>query len=174
MRGKLFNIYEQTFVIRSIFFFAFWIPFMNGGSVCKVLANEHSYDLGTLRISSLYIRGTIQSRPAAGYMTIHNLGSKSDKLITVSSPMANRVKFHKTIFENNVAKMLQIPHIPLPPKSTIILKPGGIHLMVMGLKMPLAADSFFPMTLKFEVGGTINTKSRIKSFSVKKMKHGNH
>ena len=88
MRGKLFNIYFQTFVIRSIFFFAFLIPFMNGGSVGKVLANEHSYELGTLRISSLYIRGTIQSRPAAGYITIHNLGSD---MIRISELLIPRV-----------------------------------------------------------------------------------
>ena len=163
MRGKLFNIYEQTFVIRSIFFFAFSIPFLSSGLVGIVLADGNSYELGALRISSLYIRGTIQSRPAAGYMTIHNLGSEPDKLISISSPMAERVELHKTSIENGIAKMFKMPQIPLPPKSTIILKPGNFHLLVMGLKKPLVAVTLFPMTLNFATEGAINSNLKVKA-----------
>ena len=70
--------------------------------------------------------------------------------------------------------MFKMPQIPLPPKSTIILKPGSFHLMVMGLKKPLVTGTLFPMTLSFATEGAINTQFKVKGFSKKKRKHGKH
>ena len=171
LQRKFSNLFEQKFVINWIFKFGFFMVLIDTSSVGIAFANEHEYQHGTLRISSLYIRGTIQGRPAAGYMTIDNLGTKSDKLTSVSSPMAKRVELHKTSIENSVAKMLHMPHLPLPPKSTIILKPGSFHLMVMGLRKPLVANSLFPMTLNFSIGGRIHTKFKVEEFSRRKRIH---
>ena len=138
----------------------------------KILyANENTYSISSLRISSFYLRGTIQRRPAAAYMTIQNLGQISDSLLSASSPMAGMIDFHETRVESGVAKMRQLQHIGVKPKSMTVLKPGGLHLMIKELKIPPIAGGIFVITLKFEHAGTIDIKFPVKTFSGTKMEH---
>ena len=138
----------------------------------KILyANENTYNIGNLRISSFYLRGTIQRRPAAAYMTIQNLGHISDNLLSASSPMAGVIEFHETRVESGVAKMRQVRHIRVGPNTMTVLKPGGLHLMIKELKIPPIAGRIFVITLKFEHAGTVDIKFPVKTFSGMKMGH---
>ena len=87
----------------SLIIFLFLILTLDTSQI--LYANENNYNIGNLRIYSFYLRGTIQRRPAAAYMTIQNLGHISDSLLSASSPMAGVIEFHETRVESGVAKM---------------------------------------------------------------------
>jgi len=60
--------------------------------------------------------------------------------------------------EGDVMKMREVEAIELPAGKTVELKPGGLHIMLMGLKAPLKAGSSVPLTLKFEKAGEVSVK----------------
>ena len=165
------SIYKYRCIHNLIFLVIFLFVILTLDTSKILYANENTYNIGSLRISSIYLRGTIQRRPAAAYMTIQNSGQISDRLLSASSPMAGVIDFHETRVESGVAKMRQVRHIAVKPKSMTVLKPGGLHLMVKELKTPPVAGGIFVITLKFERAGTIDIKFPVKTFSRKKSEH---
>lgn len=119
------------------------------------LANAHEFEAGDLRIDHPYARPTIANlRTSTAYLTLENKGKSADKLISLSSPVAQSVEMHTMSMENGVMKMREVPSIELKPGEKVTMRPGdGYHLMLMGLTQPLKAGNKFPMTLSFEKAG---------------------
>lgn len=110
----------------------------------------------TLTITEVWAR---ESPPAvtngAAYMTITNRGPASDRLIAVSGDVAETIELHTHIREGSVMTMRRVEAIALPPGVQTVLQPGGLHMMLMGLKQPLVAGHRFPVRLRFERAGEI-------------------
>jgi copper(I)-binding protein len=101
------------------------------------------------------------AKTGAAYLTIHNKGGASDALIAVSSPTANKAMVHRTIMEEGVMKMRPALPVELAPGATVKLAPGGLHVMLMGLKAPLKEGEVVPITLTFENAGAIAIEARV-------------
>jgi copper(I)-binding protein len=89
---------------------------------------------------------------SAAFMTIHNDDMNDHKVVSASSPAAKNVELHTHTHDNGVMKMRQIPEINLPAGGDAILKPGGLHVMLIGLTQELTADKPVAVTIKFEDG----------------------
>jgi copper(I)-binding protein len=98
----------------------------------------------------------------AAYMTITAQGGAGDRLIAAASPAANRAELHTHIMEGNVMRMRQVQGIDVKPGETAALKPGGFHVMLLGLKQPLVEGQSFPLTLTFEKGGRIDVEVKVQ------------
>lgn len=85
-----------------------------------------------------------------GYLSLHNPGKSSDRLLGASSPAAERVELHRMAMEGDVMRMRQVSAIALPAGKPVELKPGGLHLMLLGLKAPLKAGESVSFTLVIE------------------------
>lgn len=123
-------------------------------------AGAHDYKLGTLEIGHPWARATPPTAPAGGgYMTITNKGTDPDRLVSVKSPAAGMVQVHEMKMEGNVMRMRELEGgLAIPPGSTVALAPGGLHLMMMGLKVPLKQGERVLVTLVFEKAGTIDVE----------------
>lgn len=107
-----------------------------------------------LVVSDLWSRPAAQGGNGAGFLTVENKGSTPDKLIAVSSPIASRVEIHESMIMDGKAMMHPRPGgATVPANGTLQLKPGGWHLMFIGLKRPLKAGDTFPATLTFQKAG---------------------
>ena len=95
------------------------------------------------------------SNGAAYVATLENTGKQPDRLIRVSTPVAQRAEIHTMAVDaGGVMRMREVGEIALPPGVPVKMRPGdGYHLMLMGLKQPLKEGDKFPMTLEFERGG---------------------
>lgn len=93
------------------------------------------------------------ARNGAVYMTILNRGTAADRLVAASSPAAARAELHKTISEGGVMKMRPVDGVPVDPAGKAVLKPGGLHLMLLDLKAPLMQGETVSVTLTFEQAG---------------------
>lgn len=101
------------------------------------------------------------SRPAppvavngAAYVSFHNMGPEQDRLISARSNIADRIEIHDHIMENGLVKMRHIEDgISLKSGEKIELKPGGMHLMLLGLQEPLVEGASFQIILQFEQAG---------------------
>jgi len=120
-------------------------------------AHPHEYTLGTLAIGHPHARPTAPGQPTGGgYLTVTNRGRTADRLVGAAAPsVAQAVEVHEMRLEGNVMRMREIGTLEVPAGKTVKLEPGGLHLMIMGLKAPLAAGQHVPLTLTFEKAGRI-------------------
>jgi len=110
-----------------------------------------------IAVSEPWARPTIgEGRVTAAYMTIQSLGD-ADVLRSASSPKAARIEIHETkMNDDGVMKMRPLKDgLAVPPGAAVSLKPGGLHIMVMGIEGKLAKGSTLPLTLEFEKAGTV-------------------
>ncbi|HXU52170.1 MAG TPA: copper chaperone PCu(A)C [Casimicrobiaceae bacterium] len=134
-------------------------------------AAAHDYSLAALKIAHPYARATPPGADIGGaYLTIDNKGA-ADRLMSASSPAAARVELHTMAMDNGVMRMSEVKGIDLPPGSQVKLKPGGLHMMLVGLKTPLAEGSRVPLRLTFEHAGSIDVEVAVESMSAGAMKH---
>jgi copper(I)-binding protein len=104
-------------------------------------------------------QGWARATPGAGktavvYFTIANKGSQPDRLLSLSTPVADSAVLHETRMEGGVMKMRPLGPVTVDAGQTLHLKPSGDHLMLEGLTHPLKEGEQFPVTLVFEKAGT--------------------
>jgi copper(I)-binding protein len=110
----------------------------------------------TIEIAHPFARATaVTAKTGAAYFTIVNAGASDDRLIAASSPIAEKSELHATIDDNGVMKMRPLVAIAVKAGERVELKPGGMHLMLTGLKAPLKVGQSFPLTLTFEKAGPV-------------------
>ena len=117
-----------------------------------------NYKLGSLEISQPWTRATpATAQSAGGFLTVTNKGTTPDRLISARSTVSDKVEVHEVRMDGNVMKMRELEKgLEIAPGATVMLKPGGYHIMFMGLKAPIAKDSEVPVTLVFEKAGSID------------------
>ncbi len=91
-----------------------------------------------------------------GYLEIVNSGA-ADRLLSVSSPRAERVEIHESRMEDGMQSMHMSATLPLAAHSRILFAPGALHLMLIGVKRPLVVGERVPLMLMFERGGHVMT-----------------
>ena len=92
---------------------------------------------------------------SAVYFVIVNETNTPDALIGATSPVAMSAELNETLRVNDVAKMVPIPRVEVPAQGRIEFKPGGQHVMLMGLMQELAVGKKIAVTLRFEKSGAI-------------------
>ena len=127
------------------------------------VSQAHEYKLGDLLIDHPWARASIGKAPnGAAYMTITTEGAETDRLLAVESNVANRVELHNHLMVDGVMKMRPVAAIEVAPGEPTLLQPGGLHVMLMGLKAPLKKGESFPMTLVFERAGKVEVEIKIE------------
>jgi copper(I)-binding protein len=99
-----------------------------------------------------------------GYLTVTNHGPGEDRLLEVTSPVAEKIQFHAMAIDNGVAKMTRLLTIELHPGVPVVFKPGGIHMMLLGLNHQLKEGETVPLTLTFEKAEAIEVDARVLGF----------
>jgi copper(I)-binding protein len=111
------------------------------------------------------------AKTGAAYMTLANNGTAADRLLGATTPLADKVEFHKETEENGVSRMREVPSIEVQPGAKVTFKPGEMHMMMVGLRQPLKEGQTLPLTLQFEKAGSIPVTASIGKVGA--MKHGN-
>lgn len=117
----------------------------------------HDYKVGSLEINHPWTRATAPSaRSGGGFLTIVNKGDVPDRLISARSDASEKVEIHEMKMDGNIMRMRELEKgLELSPGATVLLKPGGYHIMFMELKAPMTKGTKVPVTLVFERAGSI-------------------
>ncbi len=123
------------------------------------------YKLGALEIRQPWTRATpATALSGGGFLTITNTGTTPDRLISARSTASTKVEVHEMKMDGNVMKMRELEKgLDIPAGATVALKPGGYHIMFMGLKAPIAKDAMVPVTLVFEKAGSIDVQMKAEA-----------
>lgn len=118
----------------------------------------------SIQIENAYIRELPPNvATAAVYMTIHNVGQHPMTLNEVRSDVAESVMLHQTSMQNGMMVMEHVMNLELNGRTSITLTPGGLHIMLMGLKRSLRAGDAISLTLHFANGLVISSTAPVIS-----------
>jgi hypothetical protein len=120
----------------------------------SAMAQTGPTETKNVEINNAWARATPgKAENGAAYLTI--VSPIADRLTAISTPEAKSAELHNMTMDGGVMKMRPLPNgIDLPAGQQVTLKPGGTHIMLMGLKEPLKEGNAFPLTLTFEKAGT--------------------
>jgi periplasmic copper chaperone A len=124
-----------------------------------------TYKAGTIEIEQPWARATPKGATiGAGYMKITNTGSEPDRLVGGTVSFAQRVEVHSMTMEQGVMKMREVKDgLEIKPGEAVELKPGGYHVMFVGLKEALKQGEDLSVTLKFAKAGTVEVKYPVQA-----------
>jgi copper(I)-binding protein len=127
-------------------------------------ATAHEYTSKTVTVAYPWARATPGGAKVGGaYLEIRAAaGGRGDRLIAAKSPVAGSAELHNHIMENGVARMRRVDAIAVPAGKSVILKPGGYHLMLTDLKAPLKEGDRLKLTLVFEKAGEIEVEATVE------------
>jgi copper(I)-binding protein len=110
-----------------------------------------------LMVTNPWSRPATAGGTAAGFMTVTNHGKVADALVAVETPVAGRAELHRSSMAGGVMRMAPVDRLPLAPGAAVTLAPGGLHVMLIGLKAGLKAGDRAPATLVFASGARVKT-----------------
>lgn len=131
---------------------------------------------GPISVSKAWTRQTAPNQSVGGgFLTIRNVGKTDDRLLTASTPLAAEVQIHSMSMDKGVMKMRRVKEgITIPAGKSLELKPGGLHIMFIGLKKPFNLGDKIPVTLKFQRAGTVKVNFDVQSISSTSAMEGHH
>jgi copper(I)-binding protein len=91
----------------------------------------------------------------AVYFTIRNPAARPDQVVTLRSPAGELAEIHETKMSDGIMQMRQITAATVPAGGTLALEPGGIHVMLIGLRSPLVPGAKLPLILTFRHAGEV-------------------
>lgn len=127
-----------------------------------------------IEIEGAYARASIPNAPnSAAFFVIKNNSDKDIAITSANSDIAEKNELHTHIKENQMLKMMKIEKLVVPAKSSLELKSGGDHVMLMGLKKELKAGDEISLELSFSDGDKKSIKVPVKDLAstMHKMQH---
>ncbi|RWB61274.1 MAG: copper chaperone PCu(A)C [Mesorhizobium sp.] len=124
---------------------------------CVPGAFAHEFKIGDLEIGHPWSRATPPgAKVAGGYFTVTNKGNSPDRLLSISSDISDKAELHEMGVKDGVMTMRPVSGgLEIPARGKVALKPGGYHLMFVGLKRQPKQGEKFPATLTFEKAGSV-------------------
>jgi len=110
------------------------------------------------------------AKTGAAYMTLINNGSAGDRLLGATTPVADKIQFHSVTEDNGVSRMREMHDVAVAPGARVTFSPGGMHVMLVGLKQPLKEGQTFPLALTFEKAGKVDVTVSVAKVGA--MQHG--
>jgi periplasmic copper chaperone A len=152
----------SSMLIRAVVALSCLFPFIFS-------AAAHEFKLGDLVLLHPWTRATAPGAPVAGgYVTITNTGTAPDRLVSGSFEASASFEIHEMTMEGDIMKMAELPNgLEIPAGQTITLKPGGLHMMFIGLKTPLAEGAKVKGTLVFEKAGKVDVEFVVEARGAK-------
>ena len=127
-----------------------------------------------VEIEGAYARASIPNVPnSAAFFVIKNNSDKDIAITSANSDIAEKNELHTHIKENKMMKMMKIEKLVVPAKSSLELKSGGDHVMLIGLKKELKAGDEISLELSFSDGDKKSIKVPVKDLAstMHKMQH---
>lgn len=125
------------------------------------------------RASAIAIEGAwarAAARDAAGrggssavYLVVRNRSSHNDALLGARSDVADAVEMHRSFMDQGMMRMEPVGRVMVPARGTLTLEPGGLHIMLIGLRRDLTEGAHLTLTLQFERAGPVTVQVPVRA-----------
>jgi len=172
----MFNISKISNVIKYSVIFSILII----GHVNTVSAHDHKKMNQVAKQTSMVVTGAwARALPpvvpnGAAYLSLQNMENKQDTLLSIASSIAKHTMLHESYLDDDKVAMRHISQLNIEAGQQVEFKPGGYHIMLMGLKQPLSLGTTFNVTLKFEHAGLVEVPVTVIEKKPSKMTGHHH
>ena len=118
--------------------------------------------VGNLSIDDVWARSGQPGQVSAAFMEIKNKGA-ADKIVSAHCDCAKATELHTMTMADGKMIMAQVPTMEVPANGELKLKPGGYHIMLIGLNRPLVSGETLPIKVKFEKAGDVTLQAKIRN-----------
>jgi periplasmic copper chaperone A len=123
-------------------------------------------------IGDPYARAVPPGQPnSAVFMSLTNQSGQAQALVGAESTVSEIVELHTHVEEDGMMRMRRIEQIDVPAGETVTLKPGGLHVMLIGLTQALEPDDAVELTLIFDDGSRIPVQAPVRKIQMQPMDH---
>jgi copper(I)-binding protein len=119
---------------------------------------------GFISVYGAWARPADAGAESAAYLTITNGQLQDDTLVGASSPIAASAAVHQTTSDDSgMTGMHPVPSVVIRAGQTLVMEPGGYHVMLTGLQQPLTVGNTFQLTLTFEKTGPVSVAVEVRA-----------
>jgi periplasmic copper chaperone A len=116
----------------------------------------------SLVAQNAWVRATPGTDMAAAYLTLRNVSANTVTVTGVQSPIAGHAMIHETNVQGGLSRMRPREQLVVPPGSTLKFEPGGLHVMLHGLKQPLTVGQTVPLVITLAGGNTVQVTASVR------------
>lgn len=118
---------------------------------------------GEFKVMDAWARPAASGDNGAVYFIISNATDADDRLLSASTDVASAAEVHMSMMDSNGVMTMQMQEaVPIPAQQEVIFKPGGLHVMLVGLRQDLNIGDTISLTLNFEAGGSITVQAPVE------------
>ncbi|MBB4197685.1 hypothetical protein GGD83_001477 [Rhodoblastus sphagnicola] len=119
-----------------------------------------------IEVTGAWSRATVRGASVGvGYMTIDNETGATDTFTGAASDRADRAEIHESREQDGVMTMRAVPKgVEIKAGKRLELKPGGYHVMLIGLKSALLPGETVHVTLHFAKAGDVGADLQVEGF----------
>lgn len=122
-----------------------------------------------------YVRLAPPGAPATGaFMVLKNAGDRDVALVKAENPVSRTTELHNHVNDGGVMRMRPVSAVEIRSRGEAVLKPGGLHIMLIDLKAPLKEGDVVPITLGFDDGSSKKIEARVVRPAAMPMEHHKH
>lgn len=144
----------------------FVLPLLLGSISTQLMAAADAAD--SVSVGDPYVRAVPPGQPnSAAFMKLHNNSTARHSIISADSSVAKLVELHTHVKEGGMMKMRQVKKIDIPSRGETVLQPGGLHVMLIGLKSGLMPGDNVSITLVFEDGSKKVIQAPVRKMKMK-------
>ncbi|MEN3026965.1 MAG: copper chaperone PCu(A)C [Chlorobiota bacterium] len=137
----------------------FWFPWVV--SLCLVLAGAQA-QTSQVMLKDFWARPAGKAIPSAAYGVIVNTGTRADTLLEAATAQAGRTELHETVRDaTGRMQMRKIERIVIPARDSVVLRPGGLHVMLYDLQQALRPGDTLRLRLRFAQAGWQQVDCRV-------------
>jgi len=138
-----------------------WLALLLSAGVCAGTSQDSG--AAELRVENVWIREPPPGTDvAAAYFTLHNAGSRALVLTAITTPVASAAMLHETTTLAGVERMRPLEQLTIAAGQTIVLKPGGLHVMLGGLRQRLQVGESVSLMIHLQSGAKIPVTARVR------------
>lgn len=121
------------------------------------------FTVGNVTVVEPWSRALPPNAPnGAAYFRVENSGGESDRIVSARTDIADTVEIHTHEMDGGMMKMRRVESVEVPAGGEARFKPHGLHLMLFGLKEPLAGGTSYALTVVFEKAGELDVSVDVK------------
>ena len=133
-------------------------------AVCLPLLGACGADGSAIEVRDAYGYQPVLGDVAAVYFTVENRGRTADTLRGADVAGARVAMLHEQVTEGDRVEMRHLDAVPVPGETVLVLRPGGMHLMVEGFdRSPVAGDTLL-LTVRFAHGDTVRVRAPVVAY----------
>ena len=141
-----------------------WVATALVAALGGMAALAQEFSQGTVTVRQPWSRETAPGLGiGVGYLQVLNHGRRPDLLLSVRTTAAERVEIHQSSMDRGMMKMRRVEQVAIPAGAEVAFEPGGLHLMLIGLKAPLVAGKSLPLVLRFRDAGAIAADFEVRN-----------